>query len=401
MPPDQPQATVVGAGPAGMTAAVALARRGVDVTVHEAEPGLSPNSRASTFHPPTLELLRTLGVYEVMAERGLRAPTFQYRSRRHGVVAELDLGLLAGDTDLPFRLQLEQNKLTRILADELASAGGRLIFNHALADLTDRGDHVELSFEGAPPTERADWVLGADGASSTVRRALGLDFVGTTYEDRFLVVTTAAPLDELLPGIAPVNYVSDADEWLVLLQIPGAWRVLLPVRGDADPTDVQARKLIASKLDEVAPGAGDAEVVEWSLYRVHQRVASQFRVGRTLLLGDAAHVNSPIGGMGMNSGIHDAFAVTGVLADVLDGRADEVELDRVADQRRRFAEEVVQVHTDRNTRNLALADPEADARRRRELAELAAAPDAAREHLLQTSMIAATRELVATVTEGN
>lgn len=388
---------VVGSGPTGLSAALALAQRNVPVLVLEALDGLSDASRASTFHPPTLELLDFLGVYRELATIGLRVDTFQFRSRKDGLLAELCLDLLDGRTKFPFRLQCEQSKLTPILLAHLEQTSiGSIRFGHEVRGVrnSDGDVVVDAVVDGSPITIEAPYVVGADGAGSAVRQSLGLDFDGMTYPERFLVVTTAFPFEEALPDISPVNYVADADEWLVLLRIPGAWRVLFPIgpheEVDADRADV----LISERLGGVIPAAAAEPVVEWSIYNVHQRVASTFREGRVLLAGDAAHVNSPIGGMGMNSGIHDAFMLADRLASVWQGRDPAVLLDDYAQERRRFALDYVQVATDRNTRNLALTEPEAIAAYRAEIAELGKDPSRAERYLVESSMLDGARSLV-------
>ncbi|MGW5415810.1 FAD-dependent oxidoreductase [Actinomadura geliboluensis] len=371
---------VAGAGPVGLTAALALARRGVPVTVLEAEPGLAAESRASTFHPPSLEMLDELGVLDALLERGLVSRTFQYRERRGGVIAELDLSVLAGDTPYPFRVQCEQSKLTPILRDRLLDAGGEVRFGAAVRAVLPHAGGVEAAAAGG--RFRADWLIGADGAGSAVRRSLRVGFAGITYPERFLVASTRTPVEELLPGIAAVNYVFDPGEWLVLLRTPDHWRVLFPTP-DGTP---DGREL--ARLPERLRGVADApwDVAHASLYRVHQRVAATFRAGRVLLAGDAAHVNNPLGGMGMNSGIHDAVRLAGALADVLDGGS-EAALDEAAAARRDVALSFVRQVSHANWERMR--DPAAH---HAELRDLAADPAAARRHLLRTSMIASLRD---------
>lgn len=373
---------VAGAGPVGLTAALVLARRGVPVTVLEAEPGLAAESRASTFHPPSLEMLDGLGVLDRLLERGLVSRTFQYRDRRGGVIAELDLSVLSADTPYPFRVQCEQSKLTPILRDHLLDAGGEVRFGAAVRTVLAHGNGVEVT-TARGERFRGAWLIGADGAGSAVRRSVGVEFAGMTYPERFLVASTTTAVEDLLPGIAAVNYVFDPHEWLVLLRTPDHWRVLFPTP-EGTPG---AREL--DRLPERLRGVADApwDVAHASLYRVHQRVAGTLRTGRVLLAGDAAHVNNPLGGMGMNSGIHDAVLLGGALADVLAG-GPEAALDAVAAARRDTARSFVQRSTHGNWERMR--DP---AGYREELRRLAADPAEARRHLLRTSMIASLRDV--------
>ncbi|MFD8098838.1 FAD-dependent oxidoreductase [Nocardia fluminea] len=368
---------VVGAGPVGLTAALTLARRGVEVVVLEQGATLATESRASTFHPPTLEMLDTLGVLEPLLDRGIVAPTFQYRERGGGEIATLDLRLLAGDTRFPFRVQCEQSILTPILLDALGDSAQVRFGHHADAVSTDALGATVHTDRG---DVRGDWVIGADGAHSAIRRGLAANFDGTTYLERFLVASVEEDLAAALPGIAPVNYIFDADEWLVLLRTPQLWRVLLPT-APATRDEDEFRRL-PQRLTAVADLGRPWRVRHASLYRVHQRVTDRFHIGRALLMGDAAHVNNPLGGLGMNSGIHDAVAMATALADVLDG-GPESGLDIVARRRRRVAVEHVQQASHANWERLRGNDSEF----RAHLRALAADPEAARAYLRRACLL--------------
>ncbi|MET7770059.1 FAD-dependent oxidoreductase [Nocardia sp. NPDC005366] len=372
-----PHVVVAGAGPVGLTAALTLARRGVTVTVLEQGAELATESRASTFHPPTLEMLDRLGVVRTLLDRGIIASTFQYRDRRGGEIATLDLAVLAEDTAFPFRVQCEQSRLTPILLDALPP-GVEVRFGHRVHDLTAVGDSVLVYTDRV--ALRADWVIGADGAHSAVRRALGAAFDGTTYPERFLVASVDEDLDAALPGIALINYVFDPREWLVLLRTPQHWRVLLPTPADT-PDEVESARL-PERLRDVADLGRPWRILHASLYRVHQRVTDRFRIGRVLLMGDAAHVNNPLGGLGMNSGIHDAVAMATALADVLEGAPDDL-LTAAARRRRTVAVDHVQRTSHDNWSRLR-AD---DAAEHDRLRALAADPAASRAYLRRACLI--------------
>lgn len=368
---------IAGAGPVGLTAALVLARRGVDVVVLEQEPGLAAESRASTFHPPTLEMLRDLGVVNALLRKGLVAETFQYRERGGGAIATLNLDVLADDTEFPYRVQCEQSKLTPILLDALPDTA-EVRFSHAVSDVSTSGPGVAVTTSRG--IVHCDWLIGADGAHSAVRRSLGADFTGTTYPERFLVASVAEDLTAALPGIAPINYVFDPHEWLVLLRTPDLWRVLLPTPGDT-PDDYELRRL-PDRLTAVADLGRPWRLAHASLYRVHERVTSHFRDGRVLLMGDAAHVNNPLGGLGMNSGIHDAVRMATALAEVLAGAPVGV-LDQAARTRRAVAVDHVQAASRANWARLHGHDDEY----RRQLRELAADPVAARAYLRRACLM--------------
>ncbi|WP_067860905.1 FAD-dependent oxidoreductase [Nocardia shimofusensis] len=377
---NEPHVVVVGAGPVGLTAALTLARRGVTVTVVEQGPDLAAESRASTFHPPTLEMLHSLGVGDALLERGIVAPTFQYRDRRGGEIATLDLAVLAEDTAFPYRVQCEQSRLTPILLDALPSETD-IRFRVRVRDVVQDGDEVLVRTDQG--VLRADWLIGADGAHSAVRKALGAEFAGTTYPERFLVASVDEELDAALPGIAPINYVFDPDEWLVLLRTPQHWRVLLPTPAGTPDDDEIAR--LPERLNGVADLGRPWQIVHASLYRVHQRVTGQFRFDRVLLMGDAAHVNNPLGGLGMNSGIHDAVTMAAALADVLAGGPDDV-LTETARRRRTVAVEHVQ-RTSHDNWSRIRADRADNAAEHERLRALAADPEAARAYLRRACLI--------------
>jgi 3-(3-hydroxy-phenyl)propionate hydroxylase len=380
---------VVGAGPVGLTAATALADQGLPVTVVETSPVPQTDWRASTFHAATLEVLERVGVVPDMLRLGLPVPRFQHRDRTEGLVAEFDFGLIADQTRYPFRLQLNQQRLVGLLFDRLRACDNvTLRFGARVTDVRD--DAVVLA---GGERIRASYVVGADGPGSTVRHSRGIEFDGSTYPRKFLIVSVAEAIDELIPGVAPVAYVSDPDEWLFLLRTPESWRVVLPLAEDADDEQALRPESIRARLDRVATAPGGWHLVDTQVYRVHQRVAARMRDGRVLLAGDAAHINSPLGGMGLNSGIHDAVDLAIRLGRVFDGPAADVEaeLATYARLRRRVALDFVGADTHRNTVMMAERDPAVRRTNHDELRATAADPARAREWLLRASLVAAVR----------
>lgn len=403
-PPDHVEhlerVVVAGAGPAGLVAAVVLAERGVPVTVLEKLPGLSSESRASTFHPATLELLEDLDLAEEVVAAGLRAPTTQFRDRATGPIATFDLGVLAAETEFPFRVQLEQSKFTPMALRrlrELAATGDADVevrFEHRTHQARLVDDRVELTVGTSDALVHIDapWVIAADGAHSAVRESLGIRLEGAEYPERFLVVSVGNELAEHLDDLALVNYIADPEEWLVLLRTPDHWRVLFPVTSDAESSDeLDADEAsIRRRLDGVASLGEAWEVLDASVYVVSRRVVDTMRQGRVLLVGDAAHQNSPLGGMGMNSGIQDAVSAGRRLAEVWAGGSESL-LDEFATRRRDVA--VTHVQTDSHANWLALREPDPTERARlqAEIAGAAADPLQHLERMRRSAMLDAVR----------
>ena len=386
----QQRVLIAGAGPVGLVAAAHLARSGVPVTVFEAGPSLSEESRASTFHPPTLDMLHELGVAKTMIAQGLKAPTFQYRSKKHGLLAQFDFTSIADVTHHPYRLQCEQSTLTRILYDQMRGHPNfELQFNSAVVGVSQHVSSVEITIDrnGRGEQRWGRYLIGADGASSKVRRALGIEFEGFTWPDRLLVVSTPFNFHSVIPGLTAVNYVADPERWYFLLQIPGLWRVMFLVNENTSDERVQTREFAQSLMAAVVPGISDYAIDHITLYKVHQRVAKTFRQGRAFLIGDAAHINNPLGGMGMNGGIHDAVNLAERLSAVCCCETTDAELDRFDKQRRLVTMEYIQKYTIQNKRNLESSGDEFG----RELQAIKENPARTREYLLRVSMIASLR----------
>ena len=357
----EPHILIAGAGPAGCVAALILARAGIRITVFEAEADLPLDLRASTFHPPTLDMLAPLGLTARLLEMGLKAPTYQFRDRRSGDYATFDLGCLSDLTDHPFRLQCEQFKLTGIAAEALRDMPeAEVLFSRPVTGVEQDDDGVRVTVEGPDGAEihAGDYLIAADGASSVVRTALDIGFDGFTYPDQWLVASTPHDFAGDFDGLAYVNYVADPEEWFVLLRVPALWRVLLPVAADATEADALSDATLQRRLQGIAAKDGDYTIAHRTLYRVHQRVAATYRVGRVALAGDSAHINNPLGGMGMNGGIHDAVNLAQKLERILRHGADaDRMLDHYSAQRQAIATEYVQEHTHGNKQAIEETDP--------------------------------------------
>lgn len=385
---------VVGGGPVGALTALLLARERIPVALVEREAGVQLDYRASTFHPPTLDLLEACGAEAALLRMGLVAPVSQFRDRRRGRIAEFDFGALARDTRHPYRLQCEQFKLVDWLYGELARVGGaELLFGHAFAGLRQSDDGVQIDVDSpdGKRTLECDLLIGADGGRSEVRKAAGIAFEGFTYPEHFLVAGTRYAFKAHMPDICSVNYTADPVEWYLLLEIPDMWRVITPVDPSVEPSEAMKEQRLQASLQNLLPRAEPYEILVKAIYRVHQRVAATYRKHRVFLAGDAAHLNNPLGGMGLNGGIHDALSLAARIARVWHGSTPESELDGYEPQRRPAAVDAIHAITARNKKLMEERDPLVRERNLAEMAATAADPERAYRYMLDASMIASLR----------
>jgi 2-polyprenyl-6-methoxyphenol hydroxylase-like FAD-dependent oxidoreductase len=379
---------VVGAGPVGLSAALRLNRAGISVTVVEALASPQEDLRASTFHPPTLEMLDEDGITAELLAQGMIAPDFQVRLHATGEYARFDLSVLADETPHPYRLQCEQSKLVRVLVERLRARGVPVLWSHSAETLVQDASGVRLrcTTPAGPVELRAAYLIGADGARSVVRKQLGLTFEGETFPETTILSTTVFPFEQHLPGLSAINYCWGENGAFSLLRLPDVWRVSLYADEGQSVEAAMEPDAIERKLQTICAQTHPYPVGEVRAYRIHQRVVDSYRVGRVLLAGDAAHINSPSGGMGMNGGIHDAFSLADALAQVLCGAPDDL-LDRYQRQRHPIALEHVLAQSGRNRARMQQRDPGQRLRSLRDLQAIAADPVRAKAHMMTTSMI--------------
>lgn len=345
--PARTDVLVVGAGPAGLAAAIALADAGVDFVLVDRQAEGANTSRACVVHARTLEVLAELGVTGRLKELGVVVPTFTVRDGA-AVLARVPFGGLP--TDYPYTLMVPQDRTEAVLLARLREAGGEV---HRPVEVTAvAGDATGVTVTTSAGTVRAKYVIGADGMHSRVRDEAGIGFTGATYAESFVLadVRMSWPLDreEVSLHLSPEGVT-------VVAPLPGAadrYRVVATV---AEAPERPGVADIQSIVDARGPEGARTRVTEvlWSSrFRVHHRVADHYRAGRVLLAGDAAHVHSPAGGQGMNTGIQDAVELGRLLARVVAGEPDAL-LDTYEAKRRPVATEVV-AFTDRMTRMATL-----------------------------------------------
>ena len=384
------QIIIAGAGPVGCVVGLILARAGISVTILETENDLIPELRASTFHPPTLDMLDDLGVTPKLIDQGLITPKIQYRDLEDGLVAEFDHALIDDRTKHPYRLQCEQFKLTRIIAEMLKEfPHAEISFDSKFVNASQTDNAVRVFYETPAGSEQVtcDYLIGADGSRSEVRKSQKIEFQGFTYPEQFVTVSVPEDVDKIVPGMGHVCYIAHPTQWCALIHAPDYWRFLFPIPMETTKEEAFDDDFLEGRLQHLAPHQERYAIQLRTLYGVNQRVAETYRLGRILLAGDSAHVNNPLGGMGMNGGIHDGVNLADKLVRMYGGDETEELLNLYDRQRRPIAIEYVQAQTMRNKKNLEETDPNVRRQRQDELRDVANNVGKSRELLLQTSMI--------------
>jgi 2-polyprenyl-6-methoxyphenol hydroxylase-like FAD-dependent oxidoreductase len=351
---------VVGAGPVGFLTALGLARHGLEVRLLEAEAVINDSPRAAVYFPTTVKFLDQLGVLEDACEVGLQSTEFCYWVPEHGVRVPVDtsIGLPAGEK-YPYNLHFWQHILAQLVMRHLERLpNAAVLFNHRVTALAQDSSGVTLTVESpdGPVQMRSGWVVGTDGARSTVRHLLGLPFEGHTWPERF--VATNLRYDFAKYGYLNANMVQDPVNWAVVarLGLDNLWRCTYGE--DSTLPEEEVLRRVPEHYEAIFRPSGKYEIVAASSYRVHERCAPKFRVGRALLARDAAHVCNPCGGMGLTTGVIDAMQLVDYLASVIGKRRDESVLDFYATERRRVYLEVTTPIATGFKQQLAESDPE-------------------------------------------
>ena len=408
MTDEQRRILIAGGGPVGLLCAWLLGRQGIPVRLFDVNEGPQADPRAATTHPATLDLLADDGLSADMARVGLVAPIFQFWDRPTGrKVAEFDHALLKDDTEHPFVVQCEQFKTAKLILGRARDvANVEILFGHEVLNVEQTGSDVRVEVRGPDrvKTHSGGWLIGADGGRSIVRKQSGIAFDGFTWPERFIVLTT--PFDfERSSGYCYRSYFADPDEWCNCFKVsadgpPGLWRTVYPTNPALSEEELMSDAAVQARVQKFFPSNKPYEIVHRNLYVTHQRVAETFRKGRVLLAGDSAHLNNPIGGMGLNGGIQDAANLADKLGRVILDRAPDSLLDLFSLQRRTVATEFVQQQSIENKKRLEARDPETRKRNLDELSAIAADPVRARQFLLRTSMIASQRRIASMTLEA-
>ncbi len=387
--------TIVGAGPVGMVLALALYRKGISVTILEREPQPLEDQRAAAIQPSSLEMLAELGIIDEIIAKGLISPTFHFRDRVTGdLVAEFDFSVLDDVTPYPFVVQYEQFKLVQTILNEIGgSPDVNLRFSCRATGIEAARGGVCLLFEneeGKGEQLVTRWVVGCDGFGSVIRQEAGIDFVGFTYPERFVKIGSDFDFMEAGMALCIRNFFSDPDEWCNLFKVngygpPGIWRTVFPTRIDETDEECLSPERLQARLHRFFPRDSDYRIIYAGIYHVHQRVADKFRSGRALLAGDAAHVNNPIGGLGMNGGIHDAVSLAEKLPEVMAGAPEDL-LDRYSRQRHKAQMDGVQASSIANKKLMEARDPAIRKAQLDDIRRTAEKPDSHRAYCLNAGL---------------
>jgi 2-polyprenyl-6-methoxyphenol hydroxylase-like FAD-dependent oxidoreductase len=378
---------VVGGGPVGLVAAAELARRGVRVRVIDKLAQPTDQSRAIAVHARSLDMFDRMGIVDELLSTGIKATAMQLYAG-HSKLFRVPLGSV--DSAFPFTLTTAQTETERVLGEHLESLGVSVDRGVELVALTQDADAVHLALRGADgSTEQvsASWVIGADGGHSVVRKMVGTKLAGSFVGERFLLGDVDAEhsldLDSMHTFFSPDGPV------VVLPMADGRMRFLAQVHDapgaplNMSPTQDELQAVIDRRI-------GGIKLVRshWlTSFEIHHARVSAYRWGRVFLAGDAAHVNNPIGGLGMNCGIHDAVELASVLAEA-GARGDEAVLDRYNARRRPLNIEFIQQQTIANKKRLEEKDPAQRQARAADLAATAADPERHRQFLLRSSLLA-------------
>ncbi len=380
---------IVGGGPVGLISALRLAQLGTPSVLIETSETVPRDLRASTVHPPTLDMLEDMGVADEFISLGIVAQHWQliHFGTRERVVFDLDM--IKDHTRHPYRLQCEQYKLAPILHRKVVETGMvETHFGVTIKSVSQDEDGVvavgdrngeEVRFSGR-------YMIGADGAHSVVRQTLGLPLEGFTYPAETTLITTPFRFEDEIPELLGANYSWTWKDAGSLFRLRDEWRCTFYPRPD-EPVDMEMTdEIIEQRMQGILPRNVPYEVNEKRTYRIHQRIVPDYRKGRIVLAGDAAHVTPPTGDLGMNGGIHDGINLAEKLHRVIRGESEDL-LDLYTRQRRPIAQAEILAQSHQNRIRMQLWDPEERKKVVAQMQAIADDPARAKAMLLRSSMI--------------
>jgi 3-(3-hydroxy-phenyl)propionate hydroxylase len=405
---DRDRVIIAGAGPIGAVLAYALRKRDIPVLLVEALPAPEIDCRAASCHPPTVAMLEQLGLLEDGLEQGLVSPVFNYLDRVTGqLVGRFDIEAMRERPKHPYVLQWEQYKIVGTVLNRLTDdPGAEIRMSTRVVSIAQDADRVEVTVtlpDGSSEVLTGRYLVGCDGGRSTIRKLADIEFDGFTWPERFLKIDTRFDFFGLRPELSNRNYFSDPDEWLNLFKARGAsgegmWRAVSPTLPEQTDDELLSPGAVEARLQKFCPKPGRYEIATIALYKVHQRVAATFNRGRVLLAGDAAHVNNPVGGMGMNGGIHDAINLADKLQAIWFEAADpQPLLDRYTRQRRKAQVDYVQAQSIQNKQTLGEKDPVERARKLDNIRRQSADPELHDAFIRRACLIDSLRDANATL----
>lgn len=338
-PPMNPDVVIAGAGPVGLIAALTCLHHGLKVVVLEEDEGLSRDTKAGTVLPRTLEVLARAGALHRVLARALRVDEVADLDRATGrTIRRLRTAALRDDTAWPFMINMPQHHLEPLLAEALQEAApGALLLRHRLTGFSDTGAGVTVQVDtpDGPREIAARWLLGCDGGRSTVRRLIGTRVEGFSLDTRYMLIDVDVDLDVRNARDYPyLSYFADAAEWMILIRHPHCWRFLFPLPPGAEEPPLEE---VRAKILRFIGETDRMEVLQRLSYTVHHRVAEHWRKGNCFLLGDAAHLITPMWALGLNTGVLDANALPWRLAWVARGWAPDTLLDAYEREQRPIA----------------------------------------------------------------
>jgi 2-polyprenyl-6-methoxyphenol hydroxylase-like FAD-dependent oxidoreductase len=372
---------IVGGGPVGMFTALALAQGGASVTLIECGPDISDEPRAMVYFPSTLTALEELGILDEVDKVGIRANTFGLKNPDLDFFGRVRISDLDGET-YGYQIHAGQDVATRVAMAAAQRLGVKVLVNHTLTSLEQFPDHVvaKISSPDGEIEMQASWVIGCDGARSTVRKELGIEFEGHTWPERFVATNVYFDFSSL--GFELANFVCDPEFMAIIAIIDnkGLWRFTYQEPGNLPVENYLDR--LPEKYAYHIPKGMKYEIQASRPYTMHQRCATSLREGRVLLAGDAAHATNPCGGLGLTTGVWDGMIVSDVLGAVIRGEEGQSILDRYSEERRRVFWEVTSPGASENKRMILESDME---RRKKDAAGVAILAENPQINKMQTA----------------